>query len=98
MSDHADSTISRGSSMSLAFVRRAALAALVLVLPIVTVAQDTRGAGAAHPTGRLARAAIPAAERPFRTLRDQAAMQQKWLKKRLDTLLPALRPQHGIDL
>jgi Xaa-Pro aminopeptidase len=84
--------------MSLAFVRRAALAALVLVLPIVTVAQDTKGAGAAHPPGRLARAAIPAAERPFGTLREQAAMQQKWLKKRLDTFLPALMRKRGIDL
>ena len=37
-------------------------------------------------------------ERPFGTLREQAAMQQAWLKKRLDTFLPALMRKHGIDL
>ena len=37
-------------------------------------------------------------ERPFGTLREQAAMQQEWLKKRLDTFLPALMRKHGIDL
>jgi Xaa-Pro aminopeptidase len=36
--------------------------------------------------------------RPFGTLREQAAMQQDWLKKRLDTFLPALMRKHGIDL
>ena len=36
--------------------------------------------------------------RPFGTLRDQAAMQQEWLKKRLDTFLPALMRKHGIDM
>jgi hypothetical protein len=40
----------------------------------------------------------PAAERPFGTLREQAAMQQEWLRKRLDTFLPALMRTHGIDL
>jgi Xaa-Pro aminopeptidase len=38
------------------------------------------------------------AARPFGTLREQAAMQQEWLKKRLDTFLPALMRKHGIDL
>ena len=42
--------------------------------------------------------AQPAPERPFGTLREQAAMQQGWLKKRLDTLLPALMRKHGIDM
>jgi hypothetical protein len=41
--------------------------------------------------------AQPAA-RPFGTLREQAAMQQAWLKKRLDTFLPALMRAHGIDM
>jgi Xaa-Pro aminopeptidase len=64
------------------FVRRAALAALMLVLPIASVAQETPRA----------------AERPFGTLREQAAMQRAWLKKRLDTFVPALMRKHGIDL
>ncbi len=36
--------------------------------------------------------------RPFGTLREQAAMQQEWLKKRLDAFLPALLRKHGIDM
>src|SRR5436190_6130641 len=42
--------------------------------------------------------AAPAQERPFGTLREQAAMQQQWLKKRLETFLPPLMRKHGIDL
>jgi len=38
------------------------------------------------------------AERPFGTLREQTAIQQDWLKKRLNTFLPALMRKHGIDL
>lgn len=37
-------------------------------------------------------------ERPFGTLREQAVMQQEWLKKRLDTFLPALMRKHAVDL
>ena len=37
-------------------------------------------------------------ERPFGTLREQAAMQQAWLKKRLETFVPTLMRKHGIDL
>jgi hypothetical protein len=47
---------------------------------------------------RLAPSALPAVERPFGTLRDQAAMQQAWLRQRLDTFLPALMRKYGIDL
>ena len=47
---------------------------------------------------RLAPGALPTTvERPFGTLREQAAMQQAWLRKRLDTFLPALMRKHGID-
>jgi Xaa-Pro aminopeptidase len=38
------------------------------------------------------------AERPFGTLREQAAMQQEWLRKRLETFLPGLLRKHGIDM
>jgi Xaa-Pro aminopeptidase len=40
----------------------------------------------------------PSIERPFGTLREQAALQQGWLRARLDTFLPALMRKHGIDL
>jgi Xaa-Pro aminopeptidase len=48
--------------------------------------------------------AVPAAQapapgtRPFGTLRELAAMQQRWLRQRLDTFLPALLRKHGIDM
>lgn len=38
------------------------------------------------------------ASRPLGTLREQAAMQQDWLKKRLDTFLAPLMRKHGIDM
>ena len=38
------------------------------------------------------------ATRPFGTLREQAAMQQDWLKKRLDTFLSPLMRKHGVDM
>jgi len=50
------------------------------------------------PGQQLAPNALPTAERPFGTLREQAAMQQAWLKQRLDTFLPALMRTHGIDM
>ncbi|HEX7018444.1 MAG TPA: M24 family metallopeptidase [Gemmatimonadaceae bacterium] len=43
-----------------------------------------------------ARAQAP--ERPFGTLKEQAAMQQQWLQERLETFLPALMRKHGIDM
>ena len=43
-------------------------------------------------------AANNSADRPFGTLREQAGLQQEWLRKRLDTFLPALLRKHGIDL
>ena len=57
-------------------------------------------AGLLVGSGAPARAqpSAPAADRPFGTLREQAAMQQAWLRKRLDTFLPALLRKHGIDL
>ena len=36
-------------------------------------------------------------ERPFGTLRDQAAVQQRWLAERMETVVPALMRKHGID-
>ena len=69
------------------FVRRAAcaIALLALALPASVQAQ-------------VAPAALPTADRPFGTLREQAALQQAWLKKRLDTFLPALMRKHGVDM
>jgi hypothetical protein len=72
-----------------AATRLAALAALSLTLPSAAAAQNP---------SRLASSALPPAERPFGALREQASMQHEWLKKRLDTFLPALMRKHGIDM
>src|SRR5207247_2138411 len=40
----------------------------------------------------------PSSLRPFGTLQEQAAMQQAWLKKRLDTFLPPLMRKYAIDM
>ncbi len=44
--------------------------------------------------------ALPAQQlqRPFGTLREQAATQQRWLEQRLRTVLPALMRRHGTDM
>ena len=47
---------------------------------------------------RLAPDALPPVSRPFGTLRDQAVLQQSWLKQRLDTFLAPLMREHGIDM
>ncbi|UCG87117.1 MAG: aminopeptidase P family protein [Gemmatimonadota bacterium] len=39
-----------------------------------------------------------APQRPFGTLREQAQLQQEWLTVRLDSVLPLLMRQHGIDM
>lgn len=67
-------------------LRGAACVVLIAAVPITARAQD-----------RLAPNALPPADRPFGTLREQAVLQQAWLKKRLDTFLPALMRKHGID-
>ena len=38
------------------------------------------------------------AQRPFGTLREQAVRQQTWLQQRLDSILPGLMREYGIDM
>ncbi len=84
--------------MSSTTVRHVALTLLAAGIPFLALAQPAPQATAATGVARLAPAGLPAADRPFGTLRDQAAMQQAWLKARLDTFLPALMRKHGIDM
>lgn len=37
-------------------------------------------------------------QRPFGTLREQAALQQQWLETRLRTVLPGVMRRHGVDM
>ncbi len=39
-----------------------------------------------------------ASSRPFGTLREQAAIQQAWLRERLETNLPMVMREHGVDM
>jgi len=71
--------------MSRASTIRRACAVCLLAFPSLAGAQVAPGS-------------LPSAERPFGTLREQAAMQQQWLKKRLDGFLPALMRKHAIDM
>lgn len=48
--------------------------------------------------GAIAVGAQEAPPRPFGTMREQAQMQQDWLKQRLETVLPALMRKHGVDM
>ena len=67
---------------------------------------NTGGPGGARAAPAVAAARTPSAgarrrrkwTRPFGTLRELAAMQQRWLRQRLDTFLPALMRKHGIDM
>ena len=48
------------------------------------------------PVALPAQAARPA--RPFGTLKEQAELQQRWLAERLDSVLPGLMREHGVDM
>ncbi len=61
---------------------------------LVLVTLSMVGTIASAPAAQQA----PPAERPFGTLREQAALQQEWLRKRMDTFVPALLRKYGIDL
>ena len=65
-----------------------------IALAVTPTAARAQGA----PDQKLAPAALPSADRPFGTLREQSAMQHAWLKKRLDTFLPPLMRTHGVDM
>jgi len=71
---------------------RTRFSAVALLLVLLAAPPALRG------QDRLAPGALPASDRPFGTLREQAEMQQAWLEKRLDTFLPSLMRKHGIDM
>ncbi len=62
------------------------LHAAALVLSLLQVAPAPAPGLTATPT------------RPLGTLREQAAVQQEWLRYRLDSVLPALMRRHGVQL
>jgi Xaa-Pro aminopeptidase len=46
----------------------------------------------------VAPATAQVADRPFGTLREQAAVRQEWLELRLERVLPRLMREHGVDM
>ena len=80
--------------MTMPRFRTVSLVALAFALPMVAAAQG----GSQRQAPAIAPNALPSAERPFGTLREQAAMQQAWLQTRMDTFLPALMRAAGIDM
>jgi Xaa-Pro aminopeptidase len=71
---------------------------LALILGITFIITPTAVRTQSAANQKLAPSALAAADRPFGTLREQAVMQQAWLKKRLDTFLPPLLRAHGVDM
>ncbi len=57
----------------------------------------TANANAQVQTQTQMQAQTAAPRRPFGTLREQADVQQRWLDKRMRTVLPALMRKHGVD-
>ena len=84
--------------MAISPLRRLSLAAALVVLAGSAGFSAASAQSGSAGADRLAPGVLPAADRPFGTLREQAAMQQAWLKKRLDTFLPALMRRQGIDM
>jgi Xaa-Pro aminopeptidase len=78
--------------------RAAVVVALCTIVSPAARAQDAPAA-ANQPAGAtlaaLGLTATPA--RPFGTLREQAALQQRWLARRLNDVLPALLRKHDVD-
>src|SRR5215831_21050211 len=75
------------------FAPSEARSTLISIALLALCASNLAGAGA-----RAGEGGQPTSLRPFGTLREQAEMQQAWLKKRFETFLPALMRKHGIDL
>ncbi len=57
------------------------------------------GVAAANPAPLDAqKRTASAVDRPFGTMREQAERQQRWLATRLDSVLPGLMREHGVDM
>jgi len=70
--------------------RLATTVTLLAITPVV--AATAQGNAVAN------RARSTAPERPFGTLREQAALQQRWLEERMQRVLPALMREHDVDM
>lgn len=62
------------------------------------VAAQTPASAAELPPADQAEASMRPALPEILSLRDRAALQDRWLQERLDTVVPALMREHGIDM
>jgi len=78
------------------------LPCLLLAASPLTAQERSSGIGsqerASAITAHERPSGIAAQERPFGTLREQAAIQQEWLRLRLERVLPRLMREHGVDM
>ena len=65
--------------------------------PSLTAQQRPVADGPSAPAA-LPAMGMPRLERPFGTLREQAAEQQRWLEERMTSALPALMRKHKVDM
>ena len=69
-----------------------------LTFVLATAALTATAAVAQNPAPSPVGAPSSNVVRPFGTLREQAARQQRWLEQRLTTVLPGLMRKHGVDM
>ncbi|MCU0648643.1 MAG: aminopeptidase P family protein [Gemmatimonadaceae bacterium] len=72
------------------------LLALLLATPALLAAQSINGPPAPLDAPLPTLTATPT--RPFGTLREQAALQQRWLELRMERILPALMRRYGVSM
>ncbi len=77
--------------------RNRVIMALSVIAGAVTLPAPAATQDAPRTTAVPVGAARQAAQRPFGTQREIAAMQHVWLKKRLDTFVPGLMRKYGVD-
>lgn len=69
---------------------------LSLVVGAAILPAQTAALG--RPTAAVHSDSPGTTERPFGTLREQAAVQQQWLERRMERVLPALMRREGVDM
>jgi Xaa-Pro aminopeptidase len=70
---------------------------MMLMLACAVSASAPAAARQARPTDDPVEARAPALP-PILTLRERAKLEDRWLKRRLETLVPALMREHGFDM
>ena len=85
-------------------IRRALRLSRFVCIPMAVLACSVSGTRSGSSSGADASSSLSAAAgsqsastRPFGSLREQAAIQQRWLERRMETILPVLMRKHGVE-